>query len=367
MKVNSLTFNGFRNLKKTTLDFDSDKKIFAFVGPNGHGKTNVLEAIFLLAISKSFRTNNNWDLMEFDADFCSLNAKVDRGDDELIFDLIATREPPKKTLKINGLQKNAADYIGNFNVVFFSPEDIGMVHLSPAIRRRYIDLLLSQFDREYLMDSVNYKQTIKQRNSLLKQISDGKSQEEELEFWDKKLAETGLRIIKKRADVINEINKFSSTFYKDVSGNNDELIIKYDPSIDKCDESRYLEFLVANRKRDILSGSTQLGPHRDDLIFLCNGHDMKSFASRGEWRSLVLTLKFAEIELLKEKTGHYPILLLDDVFSELDEDRQKVLFNILKNTQTFITTTHREFLDVVDGEKKIFEVFDGGVNHGRRE
>ena len=366
MKIDSLTFTGFRNLKKTTLKFDSEAKMFAFVGLNGHGKTNILEAIFLLAISKSFRTNNNWDLMEFSADFCSLNAKVDRGDEEIIMDLIATREPPKKTLKINGLQKNAAEYIGNFNVVFFSPEDIGMVHLSPAIRRRYIDLFLSQFDRDYLMGSVEYKQTVKQRNSLLKRIVDEKAKEEELEFWDKKLADVGLRIIKKRADVIDEINKYASNFYKDVSGNQDDLKIKYEPSIAHCDTSKYLEFLANNRKRDIMSGSTQLGPHRDDLSFLCNGHDMKSFASRGEWRSLVLTLKFAEIELLKEKTGFYPVLLLDDVFSALDEDRQKVLFNILKNTQTFITTTHREFLDVVDGEKKVFEVVEGGVDHGRR-
>ena len=361
MKIKSLTFNGFRNLKKTNLEFDSDAKIFAFVGPNGHGKTNILEAIFLLAISKSFRTNNNWDLMEFNADFCSLNAKVDIGDEEFVLDLIATREPPKKTLKINGLQKNATEYIGNFNVVFFSPEDIGMVNLSPSIRRRYLDLLISQFDRNYLMDSVEYKQTIKQRNSLLKQIADGKSNEEELEFWDKKLAEVGLKIIKKRIDVIDEINKYTSNFYKDVSGNRDDLVVKYEPSIAKYDTFKYLEFLAVNRRRDILSGSTQFGPHRDDLVFLCNGHDMKSFASRGEWRSLVLTLKFAEIELLKEKTGFYPVLLLDDVFSELDEDRQKVLFNILKNTQTFITTTHREFLDVVDGEKKIFEVRDGVI------
>ena len=361
MRIKSLKFNGFRNLHKANIEFDSETKIFAFVGPNGHGKTNVLEAIFLLSISKSFRTNNNWDLIEFKEDFCSLNAKIEIGDEELDLDLIATKEPPKKTLKINGVQKNAAEYIGNFNVVFFSPEDMGMVNLSPAIRRRYIDLFISQFDRDYLMGSLGYKQTVKQRNSLLKQISDEKAGEDELDFWDKKLAELGLKLIKKRADVIDEINKYASVFYKDVSGNQDELQIKYEPSIKECDTSKYLEFLVNNRKRDIMNGSTQLGPHRDDLTFLCNNHDMKSFASRGEWRSLVLTLKFAEIELLKEKTGYYPILLLDDVFSELDDDRQKVLFNILKNTQTFITTTHREFLDVVDGEKKVFEVVDGKI------
>lgn len=362
MKLKSLTLTGFRNLKKISLEFDPETKIFAFVGPNGQGKTNILEAIFLLAISKSFRTNNNWDLIEFNADFCSINAKIDRGDEESILDLIATREPPKKTLKINGLNKNAADYIGNFNVVFFSPEDIGMVHLSPSIRRRYIDLLLSQFDKSYLIDSINYQHAVKQRNSLLKQIADERAKSGELEFWDSKLAELGLRIIKKRSDVISEINKYASDFYKKVSGNHDELNIKYEPSIEDRGAENYLNFLASNHPRDIASGSTQAGPHRDDLAFFCNGHDMKSFASRGEWRSLVLTLKFAEIELLKEKSGFYPVLLLDDVFSELDEERQKVLFNILKNTQTFITTTHPEFLDVIGGEKKIFEVVGGEIN-----
>jgi DNA replication and repair protein RecF len=362
MKLKSLSITGFRNIPKLSLEFDPDIKIFAFTGPNGHGKTNILEAIFLLAISKSFRTNENLDLIGFDADYCSLSADVIAGEEVSKHELIITKEPPKKTLKINGLVKKAADFIGNLNVVFFSPDDIGMIHLSPHIRRRYLDLLLSQLDRDYLEDSLNYQQAIKQRNSLLKQISDGKAKEDELDFWDAKLAEFGVRIIGKREQIIKDLGEYSTDFYKKVSGEKDELKIQYEPSISTTDIPEYLEKLFAGRKRDIVNGSTNLGPHRDDLLFLCNGHDMKSFASRGEWRSLVLTLKFTEIDLLKKKKGHYPILLLDDVFSELDDERQKVLFNIIKNSQTFITTTHKEFLDVVEGEKKIWEVSNGAIS-----
>jgi len=358
MRVKSLEINGFRNLKKTALEFDTNASVFAFVGANGHGKTNFLEVLFLLAISKSFRTRENADLIAFEADHCSLKAKVEQGSETLTLELIVTREPPKKTLKINGVQKKAADFMGNLNVVFFSPDDIGMIHLSPSIRRRYLDLLLSQLDREYLEDSLKYQQALKQRNSLLKQIAEEQSKEEELDFWDKQLVELGSRIMEKRRNVLQDINAKASDYYHRVSGQQDELIVQYSPS---AESEKFQDILLKNRSKDIAIGSTQKGPHRDDLVFICNGHDMASFASRGEWRSLVLTLKFAEIDLLKEKKGFYPILLLDDVFSELDEARQKVLFNVIKNTQTFITTTHPEFLDTIKGSKQVYGVRDGEI------
>lgn len=362
MRLKSLAINGFRNIRKVELAFDSEFPVFSFVGPNGHGKTNILEAIFLLAISKSFRTRENQDLIDFEWDYCALKGEVMKDDDLLELELIITRQPPKKTLKINGVQKKAADFVGSLNVVFFSPDDIGMIHLSPSIRRRYLDILLSQLDHDYLEASLKYQHALKQRNSLLKQIAEGKAKESDLEVWDDPIAEFGLSIIKKRADAIKQINKVAAKSYKEVSDNKDELTVKYSPSVDLMEtKDRYLELLLAGRNRDIAIGSTQIGPHRDDLTFFCNDHDMALFASRGEWRSLILTLKFAEIDLLKEKTGYYPILLLDDVFSELDETRQKYLFNKIKHTQTFITTTHREFLEVIEGENKVFEVEEGQV------
>ncbi|MFC1729795.1 DNA replication/repair protein RecF [candidate division KSB1 bacterium] len=361
MRLKSLQINAFRNLKKVELSFDPDQSVFSLVGPNGQGKTNVLEAIFLLAISKSFRTRENEDLINFEWDYCAIKGVVEKGEDATELDMVVTRQPLKKTLKVNGVQKKAVDYIGNLNVVFFSPDDIGMIHLAPGVRRRYLDLLLSQLDHEYLEDSLKYQHALKQRNSLLKQIINSGADESELDFWDDQLADFGLKIMNKRKMVVDELNDYASGFYKDVSDNDDDLKIEYFPKLQLEDPESIKKTLGKNRSRDIAIGSTQLGPHRDDLIFLCNGHDMSSFASRGEWRSLVLTLKFAEIDLLKKKKGFYPILLLDDVFSELDENRQKYLFNMIKNTQTFITTTHSEFLDVIEGSNQIYKVKNGEI------
>ncbi len=374
MRVQSMEIKGFRNLKKISLEFKEEFPIIAFTGVNGQGKTNLLEALFLMAISKSFRTNENEDLIGFDQDFCSVKADVvrglrrvtdsfgEQGGDTFNLEMIVTRQPPKKTLKVNGVVKKASDYIGHLNAVFFSPDDIGMIHLSPAVRRRYMDLLLSQLDRDYLEASLKYQLAIKQRNALLKQIADETADAGQLEVWDQQLAGFGLSIMEKRFGVIDKLNTEATRYYEKLSDEPDELKIRYQPSLEKVKTNEdYLTALQKSQKRDIMNGSTQLGPHRDDLVFFCNDHDMASFASRGEWRSLVLTLKFAEIDLLKEKNGFYPILLLDDVFSELDEKRQKYLFNIIKNTQTFITTTHPEFLDVIEGAKQVYEVRDGEI------
>lgn len=358
MRLKKISINGFRNLRKVELNFDSEISVFSFTGPNGHGKTNILEAIFLLAISKSFRTRENQDLIDFEWDYCALKGDVEKNEDSLDLELIVTKTPAKKTLKLNGVQKKAADFVGNLNVVFFSPDDIGMIHLSPAVRRRYMDLLLSQLDHDYLEISLKYQHALKQRNSLLKQIAEGKAKESDLDVWDEQLADFGSVIMEKRAEAVKLIDKYAAKSYREVSDDKDDLKIKYVPSLN---EERYLEELSAGRQRDIATGSTQIGPHRDDLQFFCNDRDMAQFASRGEWRSLILTLKFAEIDLLKEKTGSYPVLLLDDVFSELDDKRQRYLFNKIKNTQTFITTTHKEFLEVIDGENKVFEVKDGKI------
>ncbi len=363
MRVRSFAINGFRNLGKLSLDLKEGFPVTAFVGANGHGKTNLLEALFLLAISKSFRTNENEDLIGFEEDFCSLKATVQQGDEETELEIIVTRQPPKKTLKVNGVIQKAADYIGHLNAVFFSPDDIGMIHLSPSVRRRYLDMLLSQLDRDYLDASLKYQLVVRQRNALLKQIADETAEAGELEIWDQQLTGSGLKIMEKRQGIIGKLNAEAARYYGKLTDAPDELKITYRPSLEKVKtEEEYLYALQKSRKRDILNGSTKLGPHRDDLMFLCNGHNMASFASRGEWRSLVLTLKFAEIDLLKEKNGFYPILLLDDVFSELDKQRQKYLFNIIKNTQTFITTTHKEFLEVIDGDKQLFEVREGKVH-----
>lgn len=362
MRVQSVHIQGFRNLGKVSLEFDPERNFVAFIGSNGQGKTNILESLFLLGISKSFRTTENEEMVGFDQDFFSVKGEIERKEDRLTAEVIMIRKPLKKTLKANGGIKKASDFIGNLSVVFFSPDDLGMVHLSPSLRRRYLDLLLSQLDRDYLENALRYQSALKQRNSLLRQIGDGGAQEGELEFWDQELARNGAVLIGKRLEVIGRIGAFATPYYKEATGTGDALTLEYMPSGSATPDPEMLFGLFKkNHSRDIALGSTQSGPHRDDLRFLCNGHDLASFGSRGEWRSLILTLKFAEIELLKAKNGESPILLLDDVFSELDESRQKTLFNSIAGCQTFITTTHREFLDVIEADKQIFTVENGTV------
>ncbi len=357
MQINSLKIKGFRNLAPLELKFDEDKSVFAFVGPNGHGKTNLLEAIYLCSLSKSFKTHTNQDLISFDDDFCSVKCKT--GDSEI--DVIITKNPEQKTMKINGVKKTSAEFIGTLKAVFFSPDDLTEMAMAPKLRRRYLDVLLSQLDKFYLADLIKYQEIVRQRNALLKKIREGSGKPAELDFWDENIVNLGFSIIQKRSDMINGMKPLLRELYGKISKSKDELDIRYRSPLDVAlDKDKFAEHIFANRDRDIATGITQTGPHRDDLEFLINGHDMMFFASRGEWRSLVLALKFAEIKLIEEKTGEKPVLLLDDVFSELDEIRQKYLFEAIKGTQTFITTTHKEFLEGVDSPV-VFEVSGGKI------
>ncbi len=362
MRVERLKIEGFRNLKKATLDFSPKTPFVAFIGSNGQGKTNVLETLFLLGISKSFRTGEGEEMIGFGQEFFSIKGTVDRDGEPHVAEVILTLNPPKKTLKANGVVKKASEFIGSVGIVFFSPDDLGMIHQAPRLRRRYLDLLLSQLDRDYLENALRYQSALRQRNSLLRQIRGGHAQESELEFWDHELARSGAVLVAKRMGAMSQIGAFSIPYYKVATGTGDELALEYLPSGTAIPTIEALtELFGNNHSRDIAMGSTQSGPHRDDLRFLCNGHDLASFGSRGEWRSLVLTLKFAEIELLRAKNGTSPILLLDDVFSELDDRRQRNLFSSISGCQTFMTTTHREFLNVIQAPIQIFTVESGTI------
>lgn len=363
MRISFLKLKNFRNLKPLELNFDKEANVFAFIGSNGHGKTNILEAIYLSSLSKSFRTRTNNDLINFEEDFCSVECSVLKEDPKTL-DIIVTKEPSQKVLKVNGVKRSGSDFIGLLKAVFFSPDDLSEMAFAPRLRRRYLDVLLSQLDHEYLDKLMRYQEFIKNRNALLKKIREGDSKKEELVFWDEQIADFGLYITQKRADLIVQLQTLLKELYKSISQTEDSLEIAYQSNIgDIDDKQRLLMKITEGIDRDIMSGTTQLGPHRDDLQFSINGHDMVYFASRGEWRSLVLALKFAEIQLIEEKTSEKPVLLLDDVFSELDEIRQKYLFKAIKGTQTFITTTHKEFLDGLEMHKVVYDVEEGGVKN----
>ncbi len=362
MRIKQLEIYGFRNLQKTDISFDTEKNVYIFLGANGQGKTNLLEAIYLSALSKSFRTRTNLDLIAFSLDFCSIKTTFDSKSGEMELEVIVTETPNHKTLKINGVKKNAVDFVGNLKAVFFSPDDLAEMAFAPKMRRRYLDILLSLLDHEYLKELMHYQESLKQRNALLKSIRDGNANATELDFWDEKLAEYGLKIIGKRKTLLKQLTKLAEKHYQAISQSKDKLMIAYESEMSGMgDVEKYIEFLSKSRERDILTGTTTHGPHRDDLKFFLSDHDMTHFASRGEWRSLVLALKFAEIELIKERTGEPPILLLDDVFSELDEKRQKYLFKAISDHQTFITTTHKEFVTQEGEAMAVFNVDQGEI------
>ena len=361
MRVKSLSAKGFRNLKPLKLDFEGGKTVFAFFGQNGQGKTNLLESIYMCALSKSFRTHSNQDIIGFGEEFCRIEVEVEADDEKKKLEVIVTKEPPQKALKVNGVKKNAADFIGILKAVFFSPDDLSLIAYEPKLRRRYMDVLLSQIDNRYLSDLMRYLEVIRQRNALLKKIREQSVREHELQFWDEKMADLGMRVMEKRLELIEELEKSVGIHYKTIARDKNKLEIQYLAGAEAKGKGELLEKIEKGHERDIASGATRIGPHRDDLQFFLGGHHMAFFASRGEWRSLVLALKFAEIDLIEKVAGEPPILLLDDVFSELDEARQKVLFEAMKGVQTFVTTTHKEFLEGVEVPLHIYKVEGGKV------
>lgn len=357
MRIQNIKIKGFRNLKGVDLAFDDGVPIHAFVGANGQGKTNILEAIYLCSLSKSFRTRTNADLVGFEEDFSSV--KIDTSGNEL--EVIITAKPAQKVLKVNGVKKSAPDFIGNLRSVFFSPDDLAYMSFAPKLRRRYLDVVLAQLNQDYLSRLIEYNDACKQRNSLLKAISDGRGDMDELDFWDEKLSQLGAFITDIRGGLIDELQKLVSKHYKEISQSDSEIKIVYESEVRGVKPKELRELYKNGHRRDLMTCQTKLGPHRDDLKFLLAEKDMIDFASRGEWRSLVLALKFAEIDLIKVRTGDDPILLLDDVFSELDADRQKYLFDAIGKRQTFITTTHKEFIEALPASHKVYQVESGKI------
>jgi len=366
MFLSALHLNQFRNLKKTELRFDPKDPLIVFLGENGQGKTNILESIYLLAFSKSFRTKENADLMGFNADFCSIKGAIESEvGDPTTLDLIVTRQPCKKGLKVNGVMQKTVDFIGHLKVVFFSPDDLLLVHSAPQLRRRYLDMLLIQLDRSYLIDLMHYNELIKQRNALLRQIRHGKASRKYLEVWDEKVSQKGYSLLARRHETLKEIEGSVQMHYRAISQKEGESIqVEYQSSAHERIESEetFKKILEHHHPRDIEWGNTTIGPHRDDLVFTRNQKPLKDFGSRGEWRSLVLALKLTEIELLKKRLKKAPLLLLDDVFSELDDARQRHLFEAIQGVQTFVATTHREFLNPIAQPKKVYRVQAGEIN-----
>jgi DNA replication and repair protein RecF len=324
-----LSLTNYRNHKKFDLDFSD---ITVLIGKNGVGKTNILESIGVIGYGRSFRGENRLDLIRLDADYTRIIA-----DDLEVF----IQKSPRLIFqsKERGVKRKIADFIGLLPVVIFSPESLEIVTGEPKERRRFLDILISQHDHQYFRALLEYKKVLMQRNNLLKRISEGSAQVEELDFWDLELARLAKIITKKRLEVVSDFSDQLTPLYRLISGNEDsKLEIIYHP---KADDD-FITKLAARRSIDIAAGLTLTGPHRDDLVFKLNDLEADKFASRGELRSAVLALKIAELKYLENDKK--PMLLLDDIFSEFDADRRSHLFKLIKNYQTLITTTDKEHL-----------------------
>ena len=375
MKIKSLKLLYFRNYLSTNIEVHPSLNVL--VGNNANGKTNIIESIFCLALGKSYRTKSDRECIMFGETATAMSCIVNKNDREL--DIMLGINNKGKSAKIAGIKKTKlTDFVGELNVVLFSPEDLQIVKGSPALRREFMNREFYQFSRIYHKYYLMYQHLLKQRNSYLKDMRKNPKDEMSLAYLEtltSQLAKVALYITKERVSFVQDISKLTYKNMLNISNGQETLKIKYKSSVldalniaEINDESFTVENLMKVMMKksfdDIMRGSTKIGPQHDDLEFYINDLDAKMYASQGQQRSIVLSLKLAEINFLKEKTGTYPVLLLDDVLSELDKNRQlKLLDAINENVQTFITTPSiSDIKEDLLKKAKVFKIEDGNIS-----
>lgn len=353
MYIKEIEYSNFRNLIDNKISFNEYVNIF--VGKNGQGKTNLLESIYLISLTKSFKTNRLNNIIAFEKDYFNIKSNLIKNN--YSYDLNFSYVNNKKKILINNNSINKfKDIIGLLNVILFVPEDMMLLKSSPSNRRKLMDIELSKIYPNYLISLSSYLKILKQRNILLKDINLDKDL---ISVYDEQLIKYGLIINKYRIDFFNDVVVLMQEIYQEISNSNDFISIEYLSNINK--KNTYLDNMKISLERDLVFKQTHIGIHRDDFIILINNKEAASFASQGEQRTIILSLKLALIKYVKNKTGEYPILLLDDVMSELDDFRQYNLMKILNNkVQTFITTTS---LNNINNEfminRKVFSIDNG--------
>lgn len=339
MYIKNIELKNFRNYDELNLDFS--KNVNLILGNNAQGKTNLIESIYLTSIGRSFRTNKDSDLVKFDEK--SAKIKVD-AEKEVISTCVEIdiKKDSKKSIKKDGIHiKKTSQLLENILIVIFSPEDLKIVKDEPEKRRKFIDRELCQIQPLYYDSLSNYKKTLLQRNSYLKEehIDNGI-----MDLWDTQLAQYGARIINIRKKFVKKISDFSGQIHQSITNGKESLFLEYNPNIEyienlKEQEEYFYDEIKKAFKNDYRQRTTTKGPHKDDISFFVNGINMRSFGSQGQQRTCALSLKLAELNLIKEETDEDAILLLDDVMSELDLERQQYLIKTLKDNQLFVTTT----------------------------
>lgn len=346
MKVNKIVLNNFRNYVNLALDFTHNINIF--IGDNAQGKTNILESIYYAAMGHSHRSNTDAELIRWQQTGASISLFFSRLDVEnsLLFKFSTQHN---KEIIMNNYNIKPKELVGLLNVVLFSPEDLMLIKGMPTLRRRFLDIEISQVSPTYYQQLLKYNRIVSQRNTLLKKIRENKEKPEMLDAWDEQLATIGSKIVEKRQSTIKKIAMLANLMHRKITDNKENLTVIYQKhgveSIEINDlAEEYRCKLIELRQNDIWRGSTSIGPHRDDLILSVNGINLRTFGSQGQQRTGVLALKLAELEFIKSETGEYPVLLLDDVMSELDASRREHLITFIKDRiQTFITATEEKY------------------------
>ena len=358
MIIKSLELKNYRNYDELSMNFASGTNLL--YGDNAQGKTNILEAIYVSATTKSHKGSKDKEIINFNKEEAHIRTYLEKENVETRVDM-HLRKNKSKGIAIDGQKiKKAADLMGLLNVVFFSPEDLSIIKDGPAERRRFADMELCQLDSFYLYNLNHYNKIIGQRNKLLKDMYFQPELKETLNIWDSQLVSFGSKIIERREQFVKQLGDIIFDIHKKLSGGKEELVIAYEPDVSIEDFEKQMKY---NQDKDIRLKQTTTGPHRDDFSFVVNGVDIRKYGSQGQQRTAALSLKLSEIELVKKISKDTPVLLLDDVLSELDSNRQNYLLNSIGNIQTIITCTGLdEFINNRFEINKIFKVTNGTVN-----
>ena len=358
MIIKSIELQNFRNYEDLNISFDEGTNIF--YGDNAQGKTNILEAAYLSGTTKSHKCSKDKEMIRFGEQESHIRTVVVKKEKEYQIDM-HLKHNRSKGIAINKVPiKKASELFGILNMVFFSPEDLNIIKNGPAERRRFMDLELSQLDKVYLSDLANYNRTLNQRNRLLKDAYYRDDILDTLDVWDMQLVQYGEKIIQRRLRFIEEVNAIIGDIHHKLTGGRERIGLSYEPG---CGALSLDAALEKNRERDIRMKSTSVGPHRDDICFMAGGIDIRRFGSQGQQRTAALSLKLSEIELVRQIIKDTPVLLLDDVLSELDKHRQNYLLDSIHDIQTLITCTGLdEFVNHRFSINKVFHVQNGHVS-----
>ena len=335
MWINEINLINFRNYNSQKIELD--KNINVFFGENAQGKTNIIEAIFLSSIGKSFRTNKEKELIKFNEEkaFVEINYKKRDREGNLKIEI-----GDKKNIYLNGIKlKKLSELLGNINIVIFTPDDINILKGGPQNRRKFLDIMISQLRPNYMYILNLYLKTLEQRNNYLKQIKLENKDENLLDIWDEKLIDYGYKIFQYRKEFIEKIKEKINKIHKNITDNKEDIEIKY--FSDASTRQNFINELKSRRKLDIIKGYTTKGIHRDDFMIYINDKEIESFGSQGQHRTAILSLKISELQVIYDDIGEYPILLLDDFMSELDSKRRKNFLDNIKDIQVIITCTEK--------------------------